>query len=371
MKVGLMTCFVDNYGACLQAYAIQKFLQDGGRNQVEIMKYIGVAGYTPDDPVSRILRNPFFKWIRCRVSSSYAIHFEKRKKFDNFRNQYLHFSDRSYHSNEELKKQSGNYDAYVCGSDQIWNPVIFHRNERPYFLDFAPEGKKRVAYAPSIGISSIPEEFREEMADLLNHMDVLSAREKTGSDIVTALTGRECRTVLDPTLLLSGDQWREIASRRQIEDPYIFLYLFGTREYIGKFVDYVRKKTGMKVVAIPYVERERKPEYTVVDAAGPEDFVSLIANASLVITDSFHATAFSSNLNIPFYTLLRNEKGEKNNMNSRVTDILNMLQLQHRLIASEQDFPAEIDFNVDFTSSNRILEARRAEDGAFLLHSLD
>ena len=320
MNIGLATCFLDNYGACLQAYALQTSLEKTN-SKVEIINYIGEYGYEPDRGIEKFIRNPLFKWVKSKMDSSYKIRNKNHIRFNEFRRKYLKLSPKTFHSLDELKKSTHIYDAYVCGSDQIWNPMLYNSNNKVYFLDFVPKDKKRIAYAPSIGISAIPEKYQGEMRELLNKMDVLSVREKTGSKIVEKLTGRECRTVLDPTLLLSKEEWEGLACNPQIKEDYIFCYIFGEREYIGDFVRYVHQKTGLKLVTIPFTEREKSELYNRVDVAGPEDFVGLIKNAKLVITDSFHATAFSVNLNIPFYTLLRNTNDDKNNMNSRVVDI--------------------------------------------------
>lgn len=367
--IGLVTCFLDNYGACLQAYALQKTIEKSG-NKVEIIKYIGEVGYAPDTGLRKLIRNPFFKWVKRRLSKEYDEYCKRRVKFDSFRKKHLHFSERSFYSFDELERGAQFYDAYVCGSDQIWNPMLYNGNNRVYFLDFVPEGKRRIAYAPSIGVSEIPVEYQLEMTQLLQRMDVLSTREETGAGIVKMLSGRDCRTVLDPTLLLSGEEWSCLAKKPNIDRPYIFCYLFGERNYIGEFLDYVIQKTGFQVVTIPFTKREENTEFIQERNAGPEEFVGLIKNASLVITDSFHATAFSINLNTPFYSLLRNNVTDSNNMNSRITDILGMLDLQERLIEKKEDFPVQIDLDVNFDSVNEVLNQLRREDKEFLYKSI-
>ncbi len=370
LNIGLMTCFVDNYGACLQAYALQQTIKKSG-NDVEIIKYIGEQGYEPDRGWKKWIRNPLFRWIRRRTNLSYEFYCERRGAFDAFRNRYLEFSSQSFHSFAELQKKANIYDAYVCGSDQIWNPNLYHGNNHCYYLDFVEPGKKRIAYAPSIGISSIPVEYQRDMKELLNRMDVLSTRERTGAEIVTELSGRECRTVLDPTLLLSKEEWSSVARKPDVNVPYVFCYVFGDQEYIGKFIHMVKEKTNLPILTIPFSAREQKPELEEVTGAGPEDFVGLIKNASLVITDSFHATAFSINLNTPFYTMLRNGEGDRNNMNSRVLDILHDLGLQDRIISGEKDFPDKLDMDLSFENSNSILFRRRKEDIQFLFDAIN
>ena len=368
-RIGLMTCFLDNYGACLQAYALQQVILKSG-NDVEIIKYIGEQGYEPDHGWKKWIRNPLTRWIKGKISLNYRFYCERKPSFDSFRKRYLKFTPNSFHSFKELQEKANLYDAFVCGSDQIWNPNLYHGNNSCYFLDFANKGQKRIAYAPSIGISQIPKEYQENMKELLNRIDVLSCREKTGSNIITKLCGKECRTVLDPTLLLSKEEWEQLSKAPILKKPYIFCYVFAEQEYIGDFIKDVKKKTGLPVVTIPFSEREHNSDFQEIKYAGPEDFIGLIQNASLVITDSFHATAFSCNLNIPFYSLLRNKEGENNNMNSRILDLLRMLKLDHRLITNRENFPVRVSTNIDFSISNKLLQEKRNQDKEFLFNAL-
>lgn len=369
-RIGLMTCFIDNYGACLQAYALQQTLKKS-ENAVDIIKYIGVPGYEPDRGYKKWIRNRLTRWLKGKINLEYRFYNERRSAFEAFRSQYLTFSSDSFHSFDELQNKTTSYDAFVCGSDQIWNPYLYHGNNPCYFLDFAKKGQKRIAYAPSIGVSEIPTEYQEDMRELLNRMDVLSCREQTGTNIIHALCGKECRTVLDPTLLLSKEEWIKIARAPKILKPYIFCYVFGNQEYIREFIQRVREQTKLPVVTIPFSASEHTPDFQDVKGAGPTDFVGLIKNASLVITDSFHATVFSCNLNTPFYSLLRNKEGEQNNMNSRVFDLLRLLQLESRLIDCREHFPKSIDMKVDFSVANNILQEKRKNDTKFLFEALN
>ncbi len=366
-KIALVTCYVDNYGACLQAFALQKTLIDIEGN-CDIIRYSPYKEYHKPTLFFSIVEG--LKDIRrlCKYRN-YSYTLSRKKCFRAYRKSYLLFSETWYNNIEELYSNPPAYDAFVTGSDQLWNPLIHNNsNNKAYFLDFVPEGKKRIAYAPSIGVSSLPDEFefKDEMAQMLKKFDAISTREKTGADIVEQLIGQDCRVVLDPTLLLDRDIWSEIARKPDISEPYIFCYLFGDPDYIGQFVQYAEQKTGYKVVVIPFHEREYNSSHMKIKKAGPLEFIGLIKNAALVITDSFHATAFSINFNVPFYSLLRNTSTELNNMNSRITNILSMVGLENRLIMSSKDFPDEINIDIDFTAANHKLSKRRDEDITFL-----
>lgn len=369
LTVGLATCFVDNYGACLQAYALQTKIEETGA-ECKIIQYTQPDGYRRFTLRGILKTNPIFLKVIEIAKYEPLMKYISKPRFQNFRKRYLKLT-RRYATFEAVYAANMTFDAYVCGSDQIWNPRLFHGNDPIYMLDFVPTGKKRIAYAPSIGLSKIPEEYEQDFREKLNRFDYISVREVAGRKIVQALTDKEVKVVLDPTLLVNCDEWSRILTPPHITEPYIFCYLFGVRSYIGEFVEYVRKALGLKIVCIPYTEREKNPEYIQVYDAGPCEFLGLIKNASLVITDSFHATAFSINFNTPFYSLLRNEDTDEINMNSRIFSILELVGLRDRLVLPGVKYPFEIKAQVDFSNANQRLKEKREIDFEDLKHQLE
>lgn len=367
--VGLVTCFVDNYGACLQAYALQTKIEETG-SICKIIQYTQPDGYRKFTLREMLKTNRFFLRMVQLINYKPLIRHINKPKFQAFKSHYLKFT-RRYPTADAIYQDNLPFDAYVCGSDQIWNPRLFQGNDPIYLLDFVPKGKKRIAYAPSIGLSKFPGEYQEDFQEKINRFDYISVREKAGKEIIQLLTDKEVKVVLDPTLLLNVDEWSKIAAPIRIKKPYIFCYLFGTRSYIGEFVEYARKITKMKVVCIPYTEREKNPAYTQVYDAGPSEFLGLLKNASLVITDSFHATAFSINFNTPFYSLLRNEDADEINMNSRIFSILDLVGLCDRLVPPDVKYPFDIETEMNFTDSNRYLNYKRKLDFGDLKHQLE
>lgn len=375
MNVGLVTCFLDNYGACLQAYALQQAIINTGCN-CEIVQYLEPDGYVKDKTmIKRLLRNFVYYILQMINKVSHASYYYQRIRylsFVKFRRR-LKFHPHKYFTTQEVFKHPPEFDCFVCGSDQIWNPSFYNGNNLVYHLDFAPKTAKRIAYAPSVGLSKMPEEYLDEFCRLILKYDSISVREASGAKIVKDATGRECAVVLDPTLLFNKDWWHtslQIKNTQKKEKPYIFLYLFGTRAYIGEFVEHVQKLTGMQIITIPFCEREMNQNYDVRLYADPTGFLSLISNASLVITDSFHATAFSINFNVPFYALMRFDENDPKSMNSRLRNILGLVDLESRLVCGKEDFPDQIDFDIDFTNANRLLEAKRIKDMSFLTTSI-
>ena len=369
-RIGLMTCYINNFGACLQAYALQTAIKKSGYI-CEIIRYTPVRSMKSYSfPIKTALRiRNILKGIK---SKPFSYENARHKCFSRFRKQFLIFGKKAYNEISELYKQVPDYDCFVTGSDQLWNPLIHGGvNNKAYFLDFVPSDKKRIAYAPSIGIDKLPESCIDDFVSLIKKFDALSVRESAGQRIIESLSGRECRVVLDPTLLLTKDEWLSLSAEPVSSEPYIFCYIFSERDYVGSFIEHVRNLLGFKVVTIPFTAREFNSDSIKMKSAGPQDFISLIANASLVITDSFHATAFSINLNRPFYSLMRNSENEKNNMNSRIDSILAMTGLEKRKITCKEDFPEIVDLDIDFSNANKIISEKRSADMNFLLDSIE
>ena len=225
MKVALMTCYMNNFGACLQAYALQTVIRELG-NDCDIIRYTPIpsvkeyplwfrAAYTIRNRLKGI-RNFKFRYENYRLNYYKA-----------FKREYLIFNDTYYPTIASLYQNPPEYDAFVTGSDQVWNPLIHENtNNKAYFLDFVPQGKKRIAYAPSIGLSELPAECGEEMGQLIDRFDTVSVRETAGKKIIEKISKKECRVVLDPTLLLTREQWLKITKKPSVQKPYILCYLF-------------------------------------------------------------------------------------------------------------------------------------------------
>ena len=316
------------------------------------------------------LKNPADYRAKHNVYQQYASERrEKSKKFEAFRQANLSIHKTGYTSYRDYVNNPPQYDVYLCGSDQIWNPNLYSDNGF-YFAGFAPEKSLKIAYASSIGVSSVTKKQADFMAPLLNRLDVISTREQKGADIINAISEKTATVVLDPTLLLDADDWSKVAAPRLIEEPYVFCYLFGEREYIETVKQTVKNLTGMKVVCIPFVPRELDSADEKIFNAGPAEFISLIKNASLVVTDSFHATAFSINLKTPFISLCRFAKSDKKGMNDRLVTILNAVGLSDRLVDADDAVTAEFLYDIDFEKAHNLLDQKRRQDRQFLSDAL-
>lgn len=371
--IGLVTCYLDNYGACLQAHALQHIIDSFGY-ACEIINYTEPYGYVHTDAIaSRISHNVLVRKILSIILPGFRTRYRQEEKFNQFRKKHLTISSHQYKTTKSIMQSPPVYDAYVCGSDQIWNPMFYEGNNKVYLLSFVPEGKKKVAYAPSIGLSFFPTEYAVDFKVLLERFDAISVRETEGQEILKQMTDKTVPVVLDPTLLCDDEYWSKLAvAPKNVtkEKPYVFCYIFGNKPYMHSVIARVQRETGCEVLYTSFtIWGSEMPHSRCVDDVGPGEFLWLIKNAETVITDSFHATAFSINFKTPFYTLLRNDSTDKVNMNSRIYSILSMAYLSERMIESYNESD-ELCYQVDFTNAEQELDKKRETDKNFLFNAL-
>lgn len=351
MKIGIMTYHrAVNYGAILQTYALNKVLSKLNCD-CEVIDY----------RCSKIEDNYKIKSLsECRNLKDIAKSLIYRKtkkevynKFEEFRNTYLKLS-RPYNNYNELLSTNDIYDKFICGSDQVWN-YAGTNFDKAYFLDFVKDTHKRNSYAASFGFETIPEEYKEKYVELLSKFNNISVREKQGREIVKALINRDAEVLIDPVLLLSKEEWSQIAINFKNQKDYILLYIFELTPAIKKFAQNLSRETGCEIVYIPVGFKINMPlNVFYAKDVGPREFLGLFLNAKYVITNSFHGIAFSINFNKEFFVDLLN-KSQK--VNSRIENILGLFDLRNRYIdnAINDDFLTTIYYG----TVNNILTVER------------
>lgn len=372
-KVGIITYHHDcNYGTVLQAYALQKAIDCIDDYQAEIIDYRAAE----EKKLTRwqlifirIKRLPvyFLEWRRVRNLMKYEkVLNAKSTTFDSFFEKHHKESKKTFYSFSELKQFNHNYDILVTGSDQTWSPKI--GLFPAFFLEFGPPKALRIAYAPSIGVSKLSEEEVLFFNDHLQSFEAISCRERLGTEILkAAVKGKLIHNVLDPTFLLTKEKWNEIAETPDINGDYIFCYFIGHKTYYRDIAQQLSKELELPLFFIPVSWQDVDKGYNLVAEAGPKEFLGLIRNARLVLTDSFHGTAFSINYRKTFYTFTKIEGGRGAMDNSRLYDILSKLHLEDRLY----DTAGEIKFtDVDYSQAEKILEDERQQSLAFLKNAL-
>lgn len=358
-----------NYGSVLQAYATQKILTDLGyeseiinfrmKSQKEYYalyqtKY-GMTGFIGD-----VLMLP--------------VHLLRKQRFDKFEtfiNTRYHLSGKDIENYEGLKEVSNKYDLYLTGSDQIWSNRIpeFVGSDIDYtgvyFLDFVENGKKRIAFSSSVGEAN--EEDLKNAIEYLRKFSHISTRETYGVNLLSKFVDQKVYKTLDPTLMVPKEEWSAISGKEPVvKGDYIFLYtLKGLRPGLewGKYLSQLGKNLNMKVVCISPFFPVITPGIKNIFNAGPEEFINLINNAKLVFTDSFHGTAFSINLNKPFFSLTPGGAADV-----RKREILDTLGVGDRILTS-QDQVAEITewmLDYDARSTNATLNELRKEGLQYL-----
>lgn len=359
-KVGLLTWFqYHNYGTALQAVALYKSIKKFGYDVYAI-------NYKSTQNEDSIPDGSFFNYLGSKTSQILKGHFyrvftgkERTEKFNKFLNDNLVFT-KSVETMSELEDLNDFLDAFVCGSDQIWAPSSFNPH---YFLDFVHDRRRKIAYAPSVGLKEIKDPYkREQIKKLTSDFSFLSVREKAGADLISELTKRSISTVLDPSLLLSSNEWDTLCenSRRIVEGNYLLVYLLGTNEkYWNQIYNFANEK-NLPVRIVPVYDKDLKRNGCISESVGPAEFISLIKHASYVCTDSFHGTAFSVIYKRNFFTFKRFKDDEKLNQNSRLENLFSILHLESRFISDIKEAREEllsIDYNVVYSYLNKAREA--------------
>ncbi len=352
MKVSIITINDNNnYGNRLQNYALQTFL----KGYIDIVKTIWYDEPTRFELKDIMKLKPIVKFLINRNGFRYYLEKEylneciRTYNIKNFSQKYI---DTDFVN--DLSKISNQYDYFITGSDQVWNPNFWskssnHANIR--FLKFAPK-EKRIAYAASIAIPSIPRDKKQFFKNGLNEMKAISMREKAGAELVKKLIGREVPVVADPTILLSKEEWQkiELVPEWYHGEKYILTYFLGNPSSI---IENIAKKNGWKIYNL--MDKSNLDLY----ASRVEEFVYLIEHAELVATDSFHACVFSILMNTPFLVVNRQQKGMAN-MSSRIDTLLDLFDFQDRyMINGECGLSDEEILHMDFSNIENIQEREK------------
>lgn len=353
MKIGIITFHrALNYGAVLQAYALQEYLNTIGIDSEIIdyrSEYIEIF-------YKQIKENPLKNPKMYLKELIYApFNTLKRKKFDGFLKKYIKFS-KKITTKEELKKINKEYDIFIAGSDQVWN-LKWSGFDKTFFLDFA-EDEKKYSYAASFGFDKIPQEQEREYYELLSKFKKISVREESGKKIIKDLLHQECEVSLDPTCLISKAKWENIAKKPK-EQNYILLY---TLEKSKELEDYAEKKSKELNAKIVYIADaiKRKKKYIYRGFLGPDEFVGLFSNARYVVTNSFHGLMFSVIFEKSFCLQYQKKEGAPN---SRLIDFLNTYKLTNRIIEAVRIRDSEIDYNF----VKYLMEETKRESSNYLL----
>lgn len=348
--VGIMTFhWAPNYGALLQTWALQEFLLQNGY-EAEIIDFV------PKKYRITLLRCFIAK--RLDTVKKRWIEYNREKKVKSFRENHLNISHNRFGHKSELKKNPPIYDYYVSGSDQIWNPPFTMRGQNgvtlSYFLDFAPQGRKKFAFASSFGRSSLPDEMLPIIKRELETFSAVSVREETGADILQSI-GIDAVCISDPTLLFDAKQYESLLPDEKQETAEIFQFMLHGQESIGRTVSsQIAGKYNLPVCD--------ENMLTV------EQWLSKIRNAAFVVTNSYHCVVFSLLFHRPFLAI--DVKGS--DMSSRLTTLLKRVGLEDRFLRVPVAVEQVVELtDIDWNDVDTRLQKTRLVSQQFILNALN
>lgn len=291
MKIGIITFhFVNNFGGALQAYALRKVVTEQCKVETEIIDYrnwfIRLTDFVRIFPISCNFKEIVsgLKTMPKRIA--------RKRKFNQFVQQNNPLS-RRYNNRWQIKKHIPDDDKYICGSDQIWNPLLTMGIVPTYYMAFEKDSGKKIAYAPSFGTDGIAKCFEKTIASYVMQIGHLSVREKSGQELIKRLTGRDAVRLIDPAFLLNKEQWGEIAVPPMQSEPYILLYIMQKDDEVYSYVKEIKEQKKIKIVEISrYGYKPKFVDESLVDI-GPAEFLGLFQNAEYVCTNSYHGLAYS------------------------------------------------------------------------------
>ncbi len=359
-----------NYGSSLQALAGKIMLTELGYNCHLVTQKSLVKGrdIRLNKLITILLRSILLR--DKKVSQSLSVYKKSYNKkmigdsvarFEDFTREYL---QPKYLLWNALKRYAKESVACFAGSDQIWNSSTMYVDPM-YYLRFAP-ANKRVAFAPSFGRDFIADYNRKKMGKWISEFAFLSVREDSGVRLIKEITQKKAVQLVDPTLMIDGEKWKQILGIENKASNYILAYFLDKPSVIArKAIDDLRKFLNCEVIAIPYLFDDMNYCDRVVPT-GPIEFLDLINNAKCVLTDSFHGTAFSINLHTPFFTFER-EYGSANKQSERILSILRRVNLQHRY---QPENPVKCLFDLDFNLSESLLKEERIKAYSYVVNAL-
>lgn len=361
----------NNYGTILQSYALYITIQRMGFN----VKVLDDKLISSIDCVQKYGVPTKYQYLKNRIknffqkrSSINQIIDKREKKCNDFKHKVIQYHTKNvdYKHLHLLEKK---FDAFICGSDQIWTPndIFF---DPYYFLNFVTS-KPKIAYAPSIGTPNYPENKKPLVSKMLKSFSYISTREETGKRILDNLTNKPIQQCLDPTLLLNGKEWIDLLhlSIRKRKQDYALCYFLGESDWYRNKVDKICEEKGLKKVMIPWLKKDINniPSSDLI-IPDPIDFLNLILNASFIFTDSYHGFIFSLQLHKEVFVFARFSDDDKSSQNSRVKDFCTKLNLQQRYINKNNEI--NLASTINFQNVDAVLNILRKDSMYYLQEAL-
>jgi hypothetical protein len=362
-KVALMTWHhTYNYGTALQAFALSNAIKRLGF-EVDLIDYrrkSKVVTFSNDltGMIKRVVYN--FKKANNNFKKRYLQKLDSKKitAFDSF------YKDRfSYtvycKSDEDLNELNKSYQAFVCGSDQIWNPKSL---DTKFFLDFVWNPEQMIPYAPSIGVSEIQDSYKEDFITAVQRFRNLSCREIHGSKLISSLIDREVQIVADPVLLFDDKEWIKLLDlpdkKPNKKRPYLLCFLLVNNREQFEYSAELAKRMNLDLRVFSSTQSQKVLQGNIY-GAGPVEFIQLVREADYICTDSFHGMIFSTIFGVPFTVFEKFDSENEWSSNSRIYSFLEITD-QHSRLYSSSSYTDDIEllrnysFEVPFNNINEL-----------------
>lgn len=363
-----------NFGSVLQVYALCEAIKRLGYHSEVVWQSGNMSKNQDIRPVKvirtllRLCSHPLLLWSTVKAiidAKSQVIDELKEKKFNDFVDANF---VQSFYDPEEITKMAATdkFYKFVCGSDQIWSSTTLYPDPMMY-LRFAPKGK-RVAYAPSLGRNYIPNYNKKILKKYISDVPCLSVREDEGRRLIKELTGRDALVVADPTLLLSSRDWDSLKIEIETPGNYVLCYFLDTpSDDVKTNICKYASLSGRDIVVLGKLNNLNYPQNKIhFPVAGPGEFLHLISNASMVITDSYHGMLFAINYRKKFWSVER--AYSQYDQSSRQLTVLSRLDLKERYLKKDFNFS---DANIDYVSVRTKIEDFVTESMDYLKQSLE
>lgn len=356
---------ISNYGSLLQAYATQKVLQTLGY-ECEIIDYIrdDESYFNREKTLLKRKKdwnkNPIKRFIYLMLRQPESV--LSGWRFEKERSKILNLTER-YNTYEKLKNGYPKADIYITGSDQVWGPTEDGSYDPVYCLKFLPRHTKKISYAASFGRTEMNDSIRNYYKENLSKYKYLTVREDSAVQLIQKF-GLTVQQVIDPTLLLSSEEWLKLCGGIQ-KGKYILVYQLHNDSQLGVYAKKIAKAKGLPLIRLSTSFHQILRPGRLVWNPEITKFLKYIAGAECLITDSFHGTAFAINLNVQFIEILPN-----NSTGTRNQSILKLTGLTNRILTDVNDISLAFK-KINYTEVNKIIQQERLKSIRILKHMLE
>lgn len=377
MKIGIITTFRQaNFGSVLQAFSLQFVLEKMGYDAKLIdYKYPNFFHYKNGYPRKSFWVTKKYK-LRLFLGKIGLKPKNKMLLMNDFISQNI-ICTKTYSSKRQLQSNPPLFDVYISGSDQIWNPNTMF-GDMSYFLDFAPEAAKKIAYSSSFSCDKIPKKYQQEYQYFLKQYQSIFVREKNGKQIAEALTGRtDIEVVLDPTLLIDKNEWSKYADKSSLKNIpreyilfYMLAYTYNPQNKMAEILNKLQNQYKIPILSLSEKPADFNGEFIQIEqtqSVGIYEFLDLFRNARIVVTSSFHGTAYALNFGKPLLAL---SDGEKKS-DDRISTIMEKMEVNKQLINTNTIIDDSIDPFYDVEREQVVLENERKRCLCLLKESIE